>query len=436
MIQVIREIIADFQRKELDIGAMRDIDIIPVKNKAAICIGVRRSGKSTYMFQIMAQLLDQGVNPKNMLYINFFDDRLQGLKHQPLDIIWEAFCSIYPERNADENVYVFFDEIQMIPNWEPFVDRLMRMENCTVYITGSSAQMLSREMATQMRGRSLSWELFPFSFPEYLNYHDISYLDPISSKMRRLIQNQCDAYWRTGGFPEVAALPSDIRVKVHQEYFNTMLFRDIIERHDIAHPKAIKDLAYRLINNIASMHSINALTGYLKSLGHRVSKSLVGNYLEWFEDAFMLFIVRKFDASQTRSNSNPKKVYCIDHAFVTSISSGILVNSGHLLENLVYITLRRITPSIFYFKSATGREVDFIIQRRKHEHQLIQVCESLVDPVTKKREISALTDAMHELNLKKGIIVTRNEMDTLMLDQGMISIVPIWQFLLYHDDLL
>jgi hypothetical protein len=228
----------------------------------------------------------------------------------------------------------------------------------------------------------------------------------------------------------VAGLNRMLRIKTHQEYFNAMLFRDLVERHDISHPRAVTDLAHRLMENTASLYSVNNLTGYLKSLGHKAPKSAVSDYLEWFEDAYILFTVRIFDASLARANTNPKKIYCVDHALVTSISSGILVNSGHLLENLVFIALRRITPDIFYFKSKSGREVDFIAQRRDRSRMLVQVCESMADPQTRKREIEAITEAMTELKLTEGAIVTRGEEEQIQVESGKIHVVPAWRFLL------
>jgi len=221
-----------------------------------------------------------------------------------------------------------------------------------------------------------------------------------------------------------------LRIKTHQEYFNTMLFRDLVERHDISHPKAVTDLAHWLVDNTASLYSINNLTGYLKSLGHNAPKSAVSNYLEWFEDAYILFTVRIFDASLARSNTNPKKIYCIDPALVTSVGSGILVNSGHLLENLVFSALRRITPDIYYYKTKGGREVDFIIKNADQSRTLIQVCETLAKPETRKRETTALNEAMGELKLNSGILVTRNEEETIQVEHGLINVTPAWRFLL------
>jgi predicted AAA+ superfamily ATPase len=430
MIDLLKEVIFDFQELELLTGIPRRVGVKPLAGKATVCIGVRRSGKSTFMFQIMQQLIDGGVARQNILYLNFFDDRLHGLHHERLGIILEAYFSLYPEKKNAETIYCFFDEIQVVAGWEPFVDRLMRTEKCEVYITGSSAQMLSREIATQMRGRALSWEMFPFSFREFLDFKGIEVHDPLSTKKRLIVQKAFEAYWETGGFPEVAGLDRQLRIKIHQEYFNAMLFRDLVERHDISHPKAVVDLAHRLMDNTASLYSINNLTGYLKSLGHKAPKTAVSDYLAWFEDAYVLFTVRIYDASLARANINPKKIYCIDHALVTSTSSGILVNSGHLLENLVFTALRRTTPEIFYFKTKSGREVDFVFHGQDRSRGLVQVCESLVDPKTRKREITALSEAMAELNLSEGTIVTRGEDEQIQVAPGKINVVPAWRFVL------
>jgi len=433
MQNIIKNMILDFLELPLETGIKRKLKIEHVHGKATVCIGVRRSGKSTYLFQVMQSLLDQGIPRDNILYLNFFDDRLHGLQQQGLDIILEAYYSLYPEKKQSETMYCFFDEIQMVPLWEPFIDRLLRTENCEIYITGSSAQMLSKEIATQMRGRALSWELFPYSFKEYCDAKDIDSTGALSTKKRLLVKKGFERYWESGGFPEVASLQKHLRVKIHQEYFQAILFRDLIERHDIPHPMAVIDLAYKLIDTTGSLYSLNSLTVYLQSLGHKAPKSAVSTYIEWFEDAYFLFTVRLFDASLSRSNANPKKIYCIDHAFVTSISSGILLNSGHYLENLVYISLRRLSSNIFYYRTKGGREVDFLIQHPDRSRALIQVCESLVNEQTKKREILALSEAMTELNLSSGIIVTRDEDGVYPLETGTIQIIPIWRYLLDVD---
>lgn len=430
MLDTIKSIILDFQEYHLETGVPRRLRIERVHGKAAVCIGVRRSGKSTYLFQAVQKLLDNGVRRENILYVNFFDDRLHFLQQDNLGLITEAYYSMYPEKKGVETVYCFFDEIQAVSGWEPFIDRLMRTEKCEVFLTGSSARMLSKEISTQMRGRALSWELFPFSFREFLDSRGIGSKDPLSTKNRLLIRKAFEDYFDTGGFPEVVNSSRQTRIRIHQEYFHTVLFRDLVERHDISHPNAVIDLARWLVDNTASLYSINNLTGYLKSLGHKAPKSAVSDYLTWFEDAYFLFTVRIFDPSLSRSNANPKKVYCIDHAMVASVSSGILVNSGHLLENIVFTALRRLYQKIYYYRTKNGREVDFIVPIRGRPTMLIQVCESLAEPQTRKREITALSEAMTELGLEAGTIVTRKDDLNLEADGKGIVAVPAWRFLL------
>lgn len=269
-----------------------------------------------------------------------------------------------------------------------------------------------------------------FSFREFLDYKNINIEGTLATKTRLLVQKAFEEYWETGGFPEVTGLGRNLRIKTHQEYFQTILFQDLIERHDVSHPKALADLAHWLLDNTASHYSVNSLTGYLKSLGHKSPKSAVADYLGWFEDAYFLFTVRIFDASLARSKTNPKKIYCIDHALITSVSLGILVNSGHLLENLIFTALRRVHPEIYYYKTKSGREVDFIILLHGRTPMLVQVCESLIEPQTRKRETVALTEAMTELKLNTGTIVTRNENERIDSDAGAIDVVPAWRFLL------
>lgn len=430
MLEHIKEIILDAQSGPLFTGTPRQTGLACIPGKASIIIGVRRSGKSTVLNQEVDKWLSKGVLKENIFYINFFDDRLSGLKTIGLDIVLEAYYSLYPGKKNLETVYCFFDEIQVIPEWESFIDRILRTENVVVYLSGSSAKMLSKEMATQMRGRALAWELFPFSFKEYTGHQNLKNDLPLNTQQRLFIENAFGEYWETGGFPEVAGMEKHLRIKIHQEYYNSILFRDLIDRYDIPHPRALNDLSRHLLANVASMYSINSLTGMLKSLGYGVPKSVIAEYISWFEDAYFLFTVRLYDASYRRSNANSKKIYCIDHALVRSITPGILTNSGHLLENIVFLALRRVTAEIWYYRTTGNREVDFIYRNKIGEPVLIQVCESILIPGTRDREIKALRAAMQELRITKGYIVTRNETEQITYPQGIIAVMPVWKFLL------
>lgn len=430
MIDLIKEMILDFQNQQCFTGVKRQLEYQIIEKKAFVCIGVRRCGKSTLLYQIIEDLLKQGTNKEGILYINFFDDRLNELKiGSNLNVIMEAFFSLYPGKKGTEKIYCFFDEIQEVPNWEPFIDRILRTEKCEVFITGSSSKMLSQEIATQMRGRSLVWELFPFSFKEFLDYKEIDYLT-LTSKNRMLVRNSFEEYFKTGGFPEVRNVSDKIRLMIHQEYYKTILHRDIIERFNVIHPGAVMHAGYRLISSIATLYSINRITAYLKSLGHKVSKEFVSACIQWFEDTYFIFSVKIFDLSVAKQNVNAKKAYCVDHSLVTSVSPRLSGNKGLLLENLLFTHLRRISQRIFYYRTKKGNEVDFLWIDNNDNANLIQVCFSLDDSHTKQRELRAIIEAMDELGINNSIIVTWNDEKEIKKDNRIIQIIPAWKFLL------
>jgi len=182
------------------------------------------------------------------------------------------------------------------------------------------------------------------------------------------------------------------------------------------------------------MYSQNSLTGYLKSLGHKAYKSIVADYLAWLEDTYFTYSVAIHDASLSRVNANPRKLYAVDHALVRSVGSGLLVNKGHLLENMVFISLRRLWPQISYYRSRTGRETDFLVTRHGQSPLLVQVCETMADPATRHREMSALADAMAETGIREATVVTAGEDNEFRLAEGVVHIVPAWRWLLDLPD--
>lgn len=427
--EILQQIILDFQVQELYEGVPRHLKYEMVPRKAFVCIGVRRCGKSTFLYQIINQLTQKKKNRENILYLNFFDDRLWDLKQGNLETIVDAYYTLYPEKKGTEKIYCFFDEIQEVSNWEPFIDRLLRTEKCDVYLSGSSAKMLSREISTQMRGRALTWELFPLSFKEFLDSRSVNY-KKITTKNRLLIQKTYTDYFKQGGFPEVLRVSRQIQIMILQEYYKTILHRDIIERFDTLHPKAVMESGYRLISSISSLYSINKITDYLKSLGHKVSKTFVGNCLNWFEDAYFLFSVKLFSASVNKQKTNPRKIYCIDHGMVQAVTPQITEDRGRLLENIVFLHLKRQGQEIYYYRTKKGQEVDFIwIDQNRNKH-LAQVSWSLQNEKTRKRELAALFIAMEELEIETAVIITHEENEIIQEDNKQIELLPAWQFLL------
>lgn len=430
IIEILKEVILDFQNQTLDTGTARHIDYSIIKKKAFICIGVRRCGKSTFLYQIIESLKNQKrIKTENIIYINFFDDRLTELKKEGgLQLILEAYFLLYPEKKNSEKIFYFFDEIQEVKNWEPFIDRLIRSENCEIFLSGSSAKMLSKEIASQMRGRSISWELFPFSFKEYLSYYKVDY-KKLTSKNKLIVIKYFDEYFLKGGFPETINQSNKLRIKIHQEYYKTILHRDIIERFDSIHPQATMQAAFRLITNISNLYSLNRITEYLKTLGFKLSKDFVSSAIEWFEDVYFLFSVKLYSSSVARQNISMKKIYCIDHGLVSSIDPGIKEKQGYLLENIVFSYLRSITDNIFYYRTKSGKEIDFMVTIDDQKY-LIQVCYTLKDTKTKSREISALWEALSETGLQKGIIVNNSEENTFEENDKTVLLVPAWKFLI------
>lgn len=424
---LVKQILLDNQESQLFCGNQRQVAFPFLPGKASICIGVRRSGKSTLLHQKIESV--KQTHPKeNILYLNFFDDRLMELRKGKLYLVIDAYYSLYPHKKG-EKIFCFFDELQECVDWEPFVDRILRTENAEVYITGSSAKLLSKEIASQMRGRALTVELFPFSFVEYLDFCSVQY-QKLTSETRYKLEHWFDKYLETGGFPEVANLEAKTRIKVHQEYYKTILHRDIIERFDSIHPKATIQLGYRLLTSISSLYSLNRATEYLKSMGFRVSKDFVSDCFDWFEDAYFLFTVKKFDISFSKQNLNPKKVYCIDHSLVHSVSPATGEKRGYILENLIFTQLRRQTDQIFYYRTRQGKEVDFYWLDEKHRPYLVQVAWDLNDEGTRKRELRSLIQAMDETSLKTAALITKNHTETIHFENKQINVIPAWQYLL------
>jgi uncharacterized protein len=429
-VTLIQDLLVEAQNQEWFTGIPRHLDCQLMSGKALACIGVRRCGKSTFLHQIMGRLLNEGIPREDFIYLNFFDDRLEPIRKGRLGLITEAYFSLYPEKRGRGGLHCFLDEIQLCSGWEGFTDRLLRVEHMGVYLSGSSARLLAHEVGTAMRGRALTWELFPFSFAEFLDARGIA-PDLKGQSARLQVRKSFAEYWSKGGFPEVLNADDQLRVMIHQDYFKTMIFRDVVDRCDAIHPRAVRDAAYRLLNSAASLYSINTLTGYLKSQGHKISKTFVGQMLDWFEDAYALFSVRLFDASLSRQLANPKKIYAIDHALVRSCSTGILVNSGHLLENMVFIDGRRRGRSLFYYRTRNGREVDFVWKTDSGQICLLQVCEQMPEgSETRVRELKALREAQREQPGCRAIVVTRDEETTVDSPDGTIEVTPIWKWLL------
>lgn len=373
-------------------------------NKIKVAIGMRRVGKTYFLYQQIFKLLDQGIPLSTVLYINFEDDRLTPLTEQRLAKLVDAFYALYPE-NHDKKCYLFFDEIQNVGHWPLTIRRLHDTKNAEIFLTGSSAKLLSKEISTSLRGRSLSLEIWPYSFSEFLKAVkadiDRSLFD---NKTRDKLRQLFHLYLSHGGFPEVTAYDSDARQQTLQEYLDVLIYRDIIERHNIKNPTVIKYMILSMLHNVGKPFAVNKFYNDLKTQGYPISKDSLYEYLDHIEDAYLAFSVGAFDKSIRKAHTRPKKLYAIDPGLVRALTLDYEQDLGRLFENIVFLDLRRLGCSVNYYITAQGYEIDFLAQTMRGQKKLFQIAWEIDHESTHERETRALDAGMQELRIKGEII--------------------------------
>jgi predicted AAA+ superfamily ATPase len=403
--EIFIEILSEYYNAEKLTTISRPTNIEIIAGKATIITGVRRCGKS-----VLAQQLSEkfSFSKNKILSINFSDERLTGLVANQLGLVLDAYYDLQSfEPKKNDPLLIILDEIQLVPKWESFVDRLTRQPQYRLILTGSSSHFLSSDIATQMRGRSLSWELFPFSFAEYLSVFKIDQKWKTPRNKSQVLKS-FNSYLIQGGFPETILSSDQLRHQILQEYFDSIFYKDLIERFKITEVFAAKAILKLLVSQVGSLYSISKLYDKLRSSGFKLHKSLVMEVLSGLEDAYAFFSLPIFTESQQKKMINPKKLYCIDNGLVTAIQSGFSQNTGRLLENYVYLKLRKNKSILGYYKTQKGHEIDFVVNT-KCNLQFIQVCDSLNSEETRERELRALSEAIKENPKATGLIITRGK---------------------------
>jgi hypothetical protein len=395
----------------------------------------------------MKSLLERGVAKEQLCILDFSDDRLYELRNHEPDIISEVYYTLFPEM-TEEKVYFFFDEIQYLYHWELFVNRLQRTRNCEVNITGSSARLLVKEIASEFGGRSLSWELFPFSFAEYMQTKkDVRPMPPLrlfTGDDEKFCLKWFDEYIKIGGFPESIFMAEEItRVRFLQDIAETVVFRDVIKRYDLHNAKEVWRLMQLALNNMSDLTSYAKLKQRMAGEHYRISQSAVKETIEYFNDAYLIYTVEKFSLNPAVRATNAKKFYCCDHALAMSVSEKLTTDNGKILENIVFMHLRRFTNRIYYVKTPSNKEIDFItaspgvILTDDTPFMLYQVWYEMESTNTFERETEALWEAMEEFGINNATIITYKTESRIERDSRIITIVPAWKFLLhdptYHD---
>ena len=421
--EILKEIIVsneEFILQEIGKIVKRERIYFPVKlNKVVILYGVRRSGKTYVLFDLFKKYKDHA------LYIDFEDERLSGFEASDFEALKEAFLELKPHLVGKETVFLF-DEVQNVNGWERFCRRIAERENIKVFVSGSSSKIMPIEIHTSLRGRAWSIETTPFSFREYLSLKgiDTSEKSFIYGPRKALVKKYFSEYIKWGGFPEVSLLKSNLeKRKVIKEYLEAMFFKDLVERFNITNIHLLKMLTEKLFSSFSLKFS---LTAFYKQYKEKFpfSKDTLYSYYSHFLESMLIFEVRKFSESSYKRLRNPAKTYLVDTGICKKVTSA---DSGRILENIVFLELRKNGNEIFYFEEEG--ECDFIVKAHNGKFLPCQVTLELREE-NRKREINGLVEACKRLNIKRGKLFTYDEEGSKVVEGINIQILPVWKWLL------
>ncbi|MCP4603752.1 MAG: ATP-binding protein [Proteobacteria bacterium] len=410
----------------------REVRLPQIPGKAHAVIGMRRSGKTYFLFQQLQHKLENKVSRDRLVYFNFEDDRLDGMRADQLGLVVEEYYRQFPDYRHNKKVTFGFDEIQRISGWEAFIRRLLDEEKVELLLTGSSAKLLSREVATAMRGRATETVISPFSFREFIDHHGVPRPGKLlSAAAQSKLLNAFDRYFEIGGFPEAQAISHHDWVQLLQGYVDIVLFRDVVERHGVSNVIALRALVRQLLRSGGLSLSVSKIYNDFKSQGIRVSKESLLEFMQHLKDSFLIHTASIFSRSERQKNSNPRKIYLADHALVKAFSPIPTSDKGHLLENIVACELFRYCHSVNYYRTKSGYEVDFLAIDYSGKESLIQVASSISDKNTLNREVRALSEGGKERPEASLLLLTMSDTQTITTEHRKeIQVMPAWRWLL------
>ncbi|HEX4839365.1 MAG TPA: ATP-binding protein [Rhabdochlamydiaceae bacterium] len=429
---MIRAILIEFKERNLPVPLHRAIH--PPKlpadvRKVWVLMGMRRSGKTWTAYQHILRRQTQGFPKTSNLYINFEDDRLVNFKVKDFQTILDVYYELYPEYIDSKDLFFCFDEIHVIEGWEKFIRRLVDTERMEICVTGSSAEMLSKELGTTLGGRAWLQEIFPYSFLEFITLKGLDPTLPKSPKTESLMRNLASEHLTYGGFPEVVASPRELHTSLIQGYMDAVILRDIIKRHSIKNGDIVQKFLVQVLRQLSTSLSITKVHGTMKSLGLAIGKNSLFEYLQYFEDAYAILTVPFFSLSEKIRQVNPKKVYAIDPGIITAYSVKINFERAARLENGVFMHLRRSYTNICYYKTKhSKKEVDFVVTTPRGDLLLIQACVDMREEETRERELSALYEACQEFDLSEGYIITEDHEEEIKHQNLKIHCIPFWKW--------
>ena len=391
----------------------RDVWLPAVTNKAIAVIGMRRAGKTSLLWRIVGERLKAGTPREALVYFSFEDDRLAGMMALDLQLVIEEYYKLYPARRDREKTTFLLDEIQLVTGWETFARRILDSEAIELFVSGSSAKLLSREIATSMRGRAMEAVVTPFSFREMLRHHAALPAKPslrLPKAGRSALHQMLQRYLTYGGFPELQALSGPVHARERNEllktYVDVVLLRDVVERHNVSQPQVLRWLVQQLLGNTAGSFSINKFFNDLKSRGVAIGKERLHEYLAHLEDTFLVTSISIASESERRRQVNPRKIYPADTGLMALFDAADRPNTGHALETLVLHECLRRGAQVAYVRTASGYEVDFLATQYDRSQTLIQVCADLHDAATLEREVRSLQEARQEHPKARCLLIT------------------------------
>lgn len=400
----------NFWGKELKVGVDRNSYIGVLEKRLSsqqikAITGARRSGKSYIMRQLAKWLMEKkGINKNNILIINFEDPRFAELNTKILQQAFDVYLEDYKPRGE---IYIFLDEIQEIPKWEKWVRMAQELGKANIVVSGSNSKLLSSELATVLTGRHLDTTVMPLSFVEFLEFRGLQIKSDVEFikndiKLKSLLKE----YLEFGSFPLVVL--GEDKENILLAYYDDVVNKDLIKRYKIRKAEEIKNLLKFYLSNISNPITFNSSGKFLN-----ISTQTTERFSSYLETSYIVFFLKRFSFKIKEQEKSPRKVYAIDTGLANVVGFKFSGNLGKIVENLVFLELKRKTYSnpwmkIYYWKSLTHEEVDFVVKENAEVKELIQVCLDVRDINTKKRETKALLKAMNEFNLKNGLIITED----------------------------
>jgi predicted AAA+ superfamily ATPase len=436
MRDVIRQKLADETRLDLPRWTRRDVRLPAVPGKAQAVIGMRRVGKTCYLRQLQRERMEQGAPRETQVYFNFDDERLAGMEAAQLHWVLEEYFLRFPQHRDQRRVGFFLDEVQVVRGWEGFVRRVMDSEKMDIVVSGSSAKLLSREIATALRGRALETVIHPFSFREFLRHRNVEPAGDaafLPKAQRSAVEKLFAEYLHSGGFPEAQGLPAQERLLLLQGYVDSVILRDVIERHGVTNVVALRHLTRQLLGAAAGLFSVHKFFHDQKSQGVAVSKDALHAMLGHLEDAFLIRLVPLHTTSERQRQSNPRKAYPVDAGLIAAFDRSGRPNTGHALETAVLVELERRRCERAYVRTRDGLEVDFLATPVTGKPMLIQVCADVTDAETRAREFRALAAAREEHKKLPALLLTANSTGLSHAQSEAprgVTVRPAWEWML------